>query len=251
MPTWKANRRPAGAGPRAASRQVPGLRPPPWRRPPARGGPVLDPTAPSRRDGPPFWLNGDARQRAAEPPPPRTGARRGTGLGLGPGIGPGAGRGATAAARPLTFISPVGLVRPMTRTHVRLLGPCFKTGRVGHRSFARREGAPGGSPHHSECRSLTARASSSDRRRAARTPGVSPAAAVETAAGYQSLPGLRRPQQRVAATYYQAKYARRRRRGAGHASGWFQGSRLTARPSPRPRAESPRPRPSRSHPFGS
>ena len=40
---------------------------------------------------------------------------------------------------PFTFISPLDLASPMTRTHVRLLGPCFKTGRVGHRSFARRE----------------------------------------------------------------------------------------------------------------
>ena len=27
------------------------------------------------------------------------------------------------------FTSPLGLVNPMTRSHVRLLGPCFKTGR--------------------------------------------------------------------------------------------------------------------------
>ena len=27
------------------------------------------------------------------------------------------------------FTAPLGLVNPMTRTHVRLLGPCFKTGR--------------------------------------------------------------------------------------------------------------------------
>ena len=30
---------------------------------------------------------------------------------------------------PFAFTSPLGLVSPMTRTHVRLLGPCFKTGR--------------------------------------------------------------------------------------------------------------------------
>lgn len=42
-----------------------------------------------------------------------------------------------ASPTPVTFISPVGLEHPLTRTHVRLLGPCFKTGRVGHRSFAR------------------------------------------------------------------------------------------------------------------
>ena len=31
------------------------------------------------------------------------------------------------------FTTPLGLVHPMTCTHVRLLGPCFKTGRRGHR----------------------------------------------------------------------------------------------------------------------
>jgi hypothetical protein len=62
----------------------------------------------------------------------------------------------------------MGLVRPMTRTHVRLLGPCFKTGRVGHRPFARREREPQLAPllH--------------DRRRAARTPEVSPFAGAST-----------------------------------------------------------------------
>ena len=30
---------------------------------------------------------------------------------------------------PFAFTPPLGLVRPMARTHVRLLGPCFKTGR--------------------------------------------------------------------------------------------------------------------------
>jgi hypothetical protein len=31
--------------------------------------------------------------------------------------------------RPFAFTAPSGLVNPMTRIHVRLLGPCFKTGR--------------------------------------------------------------------------------------------------------------------------
>lgn len=61
------------------------------------------------------------RDRPRRPPPPRR-ARR----------------------PPFTFIAPLGLVRPMTRTHVRLLGPCYKTGRVGHRPFARRERGPRG-----------------------------------------------------------------------------------------------------------
>ena len=40
-----------------------------------------------------------------------------------------------------TLIAPLGLVRPMTRTHVGLLGPCFKTGRVDHRPTRRRRAA--------------------------------------------------------------------------------------------------------------
>ena len=29
-----------------------------------------------------------------------------------------------------TFISPLGFQHPMTRAHDKLLGPCFKTGRI-------------------------------------------------------------------------------------------------------------------------
>ncbi|CAA2946943.1 Hypothetical predicted protein [Olea europaea subsp. europaea] len=32
---------------------------------------------------------------------------------------------------PISFLAPHGFARPLTRTHVRLLGPCFKTGRMG------------------------------------------------------------------------------------------------------------------------
>ncbi|CAN6588914.1 unnamed protein product [Malus baccata var. baccata] len=32
---------------------------------------------------------------------------------------------------PVSFLTPYGFDRPLTRTHVRLLGPCFKTGRMG------------------------------------------------------------------------------------------------------------------------
>ena len=39
------------------------------------------------------------------------------------------------------FTAPLGLVHPMTRTHVRLLGPCFKTGRRGHRPTRDRDAA--------------------------------------------------------------------------------------------------------------
>nr|TKR78380.1 hypothetical protein D5086_0000283010 [Populus alba] len=51
---------------------------------------------------------------------------------------------------PVSFLAPYGFTRPLTRTHVRLLGPCFKTGRMGspqadarsaHCAGARRDGA--------------------------------------------------------------------------------------------------------------
>ncbi|CAA0827960.1 Unknown protein [Striga hermonthica] len=32
---------------------------------------------------------------------------------------------------PVSFLAPYGFASPLTRTHVRLLGPCFKTGRMG------------------------------------------------------------------------------------------------------------------------
>ncbi|KAL0797269.1 hypothetical protein Bca101_068646 [Brassica carinata] len=32
---------------------------------------------------------------------------------------------------PISFLTPYGFTHPLTRTHVRLLGPCFKTGRMG------------------------------------------------------------------------------------------------------------------------
>ncbi|CAF2086640.1 unnamed protein product [Brassica napus] len=33
--------------------------------------------------------------------------------------------------QPISFLTPYGFTHPLTRTHVRLLGPCFKTGRMG------------------------------------------------------------------------------------------------------------------------
>ncbi|KAI3672091.1 hypothetical protein L2E82_53085 [Cichorium intybus] len=44
------------------------------------------------------------------------------------------GRSAVHPARgipPISFLAPCGFTHPLTRTHVRLLGPCFKTGRMG------------------------------------------------------------------------------------------------------------------------
>ena len=42
---------------------------------------------------------------------------------------------------PFAFTTPLSLVRSMTRTRVRLLGPCFKTGRRGRRPTRDRETA--------------------------------------------------------------------------------------------------------------
>ncbi|KAH7834649.1 hypothetical protein Vadar_018232 [Vaccinium darrowii] len=36
----------------------------------------------------------------------------------------------TEGIPPIIFLAPYGFTRPLTRTHVRLLGPCFKTGRM-------------------------------------------------------------------------------------------------------------------------
>ncbi|CAF2043552.1 unnamed protein product [Brassica napus] len=33
--------------------------------------------------------------------------------------------------QPISFLAPYGFTHPLTRTHVRLLGPCFQTGRMG------------------------------------------------------------------------------------------------------------------------
>ncbi|KAI3485636.1 hypothetical protein L1887_51014 [Cichorium endivia] len=68
------------------------------------------------------------------------------------------GRSAVHPARgipPISFLAPCGFTHPLTRTHVRLLGPCFKTGRMGcHRPV------PGARRYIAE----TARAANHDRR---------------------------------------------------------------------------------------
>ncbi len=45
---------------------------------------------------------------------------------------------------PISFLAPYGFTRPSTRTHVRLLGPCFKTGRMGGPRAVCREHAGAG-----------------------------------------------------------------------------------------------------------
>ena len=63
------------------------------------------------------------------------------------------------------FTAPLGLVNPMARIHVRLLGPCFKTGRRGRRPTRQRD--------ENRNRALLAiRVLSRTRRRRARTPGA-------------------------------------------------------------------------------
>ena len=148
-------------------------------------------------------------------------------------------RAATEATRtpgrpPFTFIAPLGLVRPMTRTHVRLLGPCFKTGRVGHRPFARRE-----RKDWRVCAPLL-----HDRRRAARTPEVSPFAGAENCARRRgtSPPGpSTSPATGRGDLHHEGKYARRRRLERGHAQEFLGRVSESRRPAGfGRRAESPR-----------
>ena len=47
----------------------------------------------------------------------------------------------SSAQRAFAFTAPLGLVNPMTRAHVKLLGPCFKTGRRGRRPTRNRDAA--------------------------------------------------------------------------------------------------------------
>ncbi|KAL0746011.1 hypothetical protein Bca101_101480 [Brassica carinata] len=52
------------------------------------------------------------------------------------------GRLCTVRDQPISFLTPYGFTHPLTRTHVRLLGPCFKAGRMGaHRP----------APEHARC----------------------------------------------------------------------------------------------------
>lgn len=204
--------------------QVPGLRPPANRRLDERAGPTAPraPTKPGHREGKvltpraPLWDDSALVWKAQRQRLHRSGISPGEAL--------------NNKAPPFTFITPLGLVRPMTRTHVRLLGPCFKTGRVGHRPFARRERRPHQPPllH--------------DRRRAARTPDVSPLARQRHAVRGTSRPGpSASPATGRGDLHHGGKYARRRRLRTGARP------RLVGSPQriPRPadnsrRAESPR-----------
>ena len=50
-------------------------------------------------------------------------------------------RGSCLSPKTFAFTAPLGLVNPMTRTFVTLLGPCFKTGRRFHRPTRVRDGS--------------------------------------------------------------------------------------------------------------
>lgn len=161
--------------------QVPGLRPPAYRRPRSdhRARRAAHGTSGAKR------RKGSHSARRLRAP-----------LWYGAAATASAGRGSAPARRrnpePFTFIAPLGLVRPMTRTHVRLLGPCFKTGRVGHRPFARRERKGG-----------LRRPSATRPSQGSQDTGGFPLRRHREAhdVGVPVRPGLRRPQQRVAATY--------------------------------------------------
>ncbi|PWA97298.1 hypothetical protein CTI12_AA030050 [Artemisia annua] len=86
------------------------------------------------------------------------------------------GRSAVHPARgipPISFLAPCGFTHPLTRTHVRLLGPCFKTGRMGCPQAGARSAQV---PKHA----VTARAANHDRRDGIST-GISTARALAAA----------------------------------------------------------------------
>ena len=75
---------------------------------------------------------------------------------------------------PISFLAPYGFARPLTRTHVRLLGPCFKTGRMGS---SQADAGSAQVPRHA----VTARAASHDR-------GEGVSTSVTTARALASVP---------------------------------------------------------------
>uniref|UniRef100_A0A6N2KFT6 Senescence-associated protein n=1 Tax=Salix viminalis TaxID=40686 RepID=A0A6N2KFT6_SALVM len=76
----------------------------------------------------------------------------------------------------VSFLAPYGFTRPLTRTHVRLLGPCFKTGRMGSpQADARSAHVPG--------HAVTARAAVHDR-----SDGISTGAATAIRIGPRPEP---------------------------------------------------------------
>uniref|UniRef100_A0A2N9G3N9 Senescence-associated protein n=1 Tax=Fagus sylvatica TaxID=28930 RepID=A0A2N9G3N9_FAGSY len=70
---------------------------------------------------------------------------------------------------PISFLTPYGFTGPLTRTHVRLLGPCFKTGRMGSPQADARSTQM---PRHAEARAPTTIATTTSPRRL--QPGLGP-----------------------------------------------------------------------------
>ena len=77
----------------------------------------------------------------------------------------------TRGIPPISFLAPYGFTRPLTRTHVRLLGPCFKTGRMGS---PRADAGSAQVPKHAAGRALPSTIVTMTSPRAFRQPGLWP-----------------------------------------------------------------------------
>ncbi|KAK7365326.1 hypothetical protein VNO78_39075 [Psophocarpus tetragonolobus] len=72
---------------------------------------------------------------------------------------------------PISFLAPYGFTHPLTRTHVRLLGPCFKTGRMGSPQADARSMHM---PRHARGRMLPSTIATMTSPRAYQQPGLGP-----------------------------------------------------------------------------
>ncbi|XLR31608.1 hypothetical protein S83_059508, partial [Arachis hypogaea] len=72
---------------------------------------------------------------------------------------------------PISFLAPCGFIHPLTRTHVRLLGPCFKTGRMGSPQADARSAQV---PKHASGHALPSTIATMTYPRAYRRPGLGP-----------------------------------------------------------------------------
>ncbi|KAK7327012.1 hypothetical protein VNO80_31466 [Phaseolus coccineus] len=72
---------------------------------------------------------------------------------------------------PISFLAPYGFTHPLTRTHVRLLGPCFKTGRMGSPQADARSAHV---PRHAMRRALPSTIATMTSPRAFQQPGLGP-----------------------------------------------------------------------------
>ncbi|XLT46467.1 hypothetical protein HN873_039071 [Arachis hypogaea] len=72
---------------------------------------------------------------------------------------------------PISFLAPCGFIHPLTRTHARLLGPCFKTGRMGSPQADARSAQV---PKHASGRALPSTIATMTYPRAYGRPGLGP-----------------------------------------------------------------------------